>query len=34
MIAPSLVTVIKDAGNRYFLGFTVEVEPINIEDEI
>jgi len=28
--APSSVTVIKDAANRYFLSFVVEVEPINV----
>jgi len=27
---PSSVTVIKDAANRYFLSFVVEVEPISI----
>jgi putative transposase len=26
---PSSVTVIKDAANRYFLSFVVDVEPIN-----
>lgn len=30
---PSSVTVIKDAANRYFLSFVVEVEPVNIEAE-
>ena len=28
--APSSVTVIKDAANRYFLSFVVEVEPVNV----
>ena len=28
---PSSVTVIKDAANRYFLSFVVEVEPVNVE---
>lgn len=28
---PSSVTVIKDAANRYFLSFVVEVEPIQID---
>lgn len=27
---PSSVTVIKDAANRYFLSFVVEVEPVNV----
>lgn len=27
---PSLVTVIKDCANRYFLSFVVEIEPIQI----
>jgi len=27
---PSSVTVIKDAANRYFLSFVVDVEPVNI----
>jgi putative transposase len=29
--APKSVTVIKDCANRYFLSFTVEVEPINVD---
>ena len=29
--APTSVTVIKDAANRYFLSFVVEVEPIQID---
>jgi putative transposase len=29
----SLVTVIQDAANRYFLSFVVEVEPINVVAE-
>jgi putative transposase len=29
--SPSSVTVIKDCGNRYFLSFVVEVEPVNID---
>lgn len=28
---PSSVTVIKDAANRYFLSFVVEVEPVQID---
>ena len=28
---PSSVTVIKDAANRYFLSFVVEVEPVQVE---
>jgi putative transposase len=28
---PSSVTVIKDAANRYFLSFVVEIEPIQVE---
>lgn len=28
--APSSVTVIKDAANRYFLSFVVEVEPVQV----
>lgn len=28
---PSSVTIIKDAANRYFLSFVVEVFPVNIE---
>ena len=27
---PSSITVIKDAANRYFLSFVVEVEPVNV----
>lgn len=30
---PSSVTVIKDAANRYFLSFVVEVEPVNVAAE-
>lgn len=30
---PSSVTVIKDAANRYFLSFVVEVEPVQIDAE-
>lgn len=30
---PSSVTVIKDAANRYFLSFVIEVEPINVAAE-
>jgi len=30
---PSSVTVIKDAANRYFLSFVVEVEPVNVAPE-
>jgi putative transposase len=30
---PSSVTVIKDATNRYFLSFVVEVEPVNVVAE-
>lgn len=29
--APSSVTVIKDAANRYFLSFVVEVEPVQVD---
>ncbi len=29
--APSSVTVVKDCGNRYFLSFVVEVEPVQVE---
>jgi putative transposase len=29
--AASSVTVIKDAANRYFLSFVVEIEPVNID---
>jgi putative transposase len=29
--APSSVTVIKDAANRYFLSFVVEVQPVQID---
>ncbi|MCY7278414.1 MAG: transposase, partial [Phormidesmis sp. CAN_BIN44] len=28
---PSSVTVIKDAANRYFLSFVVEVEPVQVD---
>jgi putative transposase len=28
---PSSVTVIKDAANRYFLSFVVEIEPVQVE---
>ncbi|MCC3475909.1 MULTISPECIES: transposase [unclassified Microcoleus] len=28
---PSSVTVIKDCGNRYFLSFVVEIQPIQVE---
>jgi putative transposase len=28
---PSSVTVVKDAANRYFLSFVVEVEPVQVE---
>jgi putative transposase len=28
---PSSVTVIKDAANRYFLSFVVEVEPVHVD---
>lgn len=31
--SPSSVTVIKDAANRYFLSFVVEVEPVDIVAE-
>jgi len=30
---PSSVTVIKDAANRYFLSFVVDVEPVSLEAE-
>lgn len=30
---PSSVTVIKDAANRYFLSFVVEVEPVDVAAE-
>jgi len=30
---PSSVTVIKDAANRYFLSFVVEVDPVQVEAE-
>ena len=30
---PSSVTVIKDASNRYFLSFVVDVEPVQVEAE-
>jgi putative transposase len=30
---PSSVTVIKDAANRYFLSFVVEVEPVQLDAE-
>jgi putative transposase len=30
---PSSVTVIKDAANRYFLSFVVEIEPVQVEAE-
>lgn len=30
---PSSVTVIKDAANRYFLSFVVDVEPVKLEAE-
>jgi putative transposase len=29
--APSSVTVIKDAANRYFLSFVVEVQPVQVD---
>jgi putative transposase len=29
--SPSSVTVIKDAANRYFLSFVVEIEPVQVE---
>ncbi len=29
--APSSVTVIKDCGNRYFLSFVIEINPIHID---
>ena len=28
---PSSVTVVKDAANRYFLSFVVEIEPVEVE---
>lgn len=28
---PSSVTVIKDAANRYFLSFVVEINPVQVE---
>ncbi|WP_019498976.1 RNA-guided endonuclease InsQ/TnpB family protein [Pseudanabaena sp. PCC 6802] len=31
--APSSVTAIKDAANRYFLSFVVEVEPVQVDAE-
>jgi putative transposase len=30
-LEPSSVTVIKDAANRYFLSFVVEIEPVQVE---
>ena len=29
--SPSSVTVVKDAANRYFLSFVVEIEPVQVE---
>ena len=31
--APSSVTVIQDAANRYFLSFVVEVDPVQVDAE-